>query len=70
MIIFTKHARERMQERKISKKDVEECILRPMRVSMDSGRIRRFQKVFKHGTLEVVVECKGNHFVIITAYPL
>lgn len=67
-IILTTHARKRMQERSISRKEIEDCIRNPFRISMETERVRRFQKLFPHGTLEVVAELKGNYFVIITLY--
>ena len=69
-IIFTVHARRRMQERGISRSEIQECIMHPARISMESERVRRFQKAFAYGTIEVVAELKKNHCIVITVYPL
>ena len=69
-IIFTHHARERMQERGISEKEVIECIRQPDKVLKNDTQICYFQKRFSYGILQVVGEQKRNHFVVITAYPL
>jgi len=69
-IIFTKHARMRMRERKISRKEIEDCILRPSGIHMETERIQRFRKKFAYGIIEAVVELRGNHFIVITIYSL
>ena len=69
-IILTTHAKIRMSERDISHKDVEACVMRPERVIAVSERIHRFQKSLAHGTIEVVAEVRGSHYIIITVYPL
>lgn len=69
-IVLTTHARVRMKERGISQREIEECVLHPEKIHKEGERIRRFQKSFAHGMIEVVAEMKGNYFVIITVYPL
>ena len=69
-IIFTNHARERMQERGISEKEVVECIHHSDNVLKDDTHVCRFQRRFSHGILQVVAEQKRNYFVVITVYPL
>lgn len=69
-IIFTSHARKRMQERDILEKEVIECILHSDRILKDDVNVSRFQKLFFRGTLEVVGKHKGNHLIVITTYPL
>ena len=69
-IILTVHAKVRMRERGVSHKDIEVCVMRPARVAMETDRIRRFQKSFAYGTIEVVAEIRGNRCIVITVYPL
>ena len=69
-IIFTNHARERMQERGISEKEVVECVHHPDKIVKEHGQICRFQKRLSYGILQVVAEQKRNYFVVITVYPL
>lgn len=69
-IIFTRHAKERMLERGISKKEIEQCIMFPTKVSMESQKIRHFYRSFQYANLEVVVELKGNHYIVVTVYQL
>lgn len=68
-VFYTRHARERMRERRISRKEVEECILHSSGVFMESEKVRRFRKTFDHVTIEVITELKGDHFIVITVYP-
>ncbi len=67
-IIFTDHARKRMQERSIPEKEIIECVLRSDRIFRDDININRFQKLFSHGILEVIGRYKGAHFIVITTY--
>lgn len=69
-IIFTSHARKRMQEREILEKEVIECVLRSDRIIKDDIKVNRFQKLFSGGILEVVGKYKGTHLIVITVYPL
>lgn len=69
-IFYTRHARERMRERRISRREVEECVMHPSGVFMESEKVRRFQKSFRSVSIEVVAELKGNHFIIVTVYSL
>lgn len=69
-IIFTNHARERMQERGILESEVIECIRYADKVLKDATHISRFQKLSSRGTLEVVGKHKGAYLIVITVYPL
>ena len=69
-IFFTVHAHKRMQERGIPRKEIEECIMYPARISMENEDVRRFQKTFAYGTIEVVAVLKKNRCIVITVYPL
>lgn len=69
-IIFTKHARERMQERDISEEEIMECIQYPTKVLKESKEIFRFQKSSADGTIEVIAGIKKSHLIVITVYPL
>lgn len=69
-IFFTKHTKDRMNERGVSRKQVEDCIRYPDKVFMEGGKIRHFQKSFFNGTLEVVAELKDKHYIVITVFVL
>ena len=70
-IIFTNHARERMQERGILESEVIECIRSADKIlKKDAMNISRFQKLFSCSTLEVVGKHKGAYLIVITVYPL
>ena len=69
-VIITTHARVRMKERGISQREIEECVFRPEKTHKESESIRRFQKSFAYGTIEVVAEIRSHHFIVITTYPL
>lgn len=64
-IIFTRHARMRMQERNITEKEVTECVFRPDRIMKDVARVCHFQKSVSYGTLEVVGRHTGAYLIVI-----
>lgn len=67
MIIFTKHALQRMKERKISKKEVGDVIDNPDSIKRDTNRIIA-KKKFKGKTIEVIFAKEGQKSLIITCY--
>lgn len=69
-IIFTLHARKRMDERGVSAAQIRECILSSDKAWTEEERTYYFQKFSAHGTLEIVAERKGKHYVVITVYYL
>jgi hypothetical protein len=69
MIILTKHARERMKERGILKKDIEKVLLNPDRIYRENLRIIASKRVNKE-ILEVVYVVGNNKKIILTCYYL
>lgn len=65
---YTDHAEENIQERKLSKKVVEDAIINPEKVI--EGRIGRriSQKIVGNKLLKVIYEHEGNIYKIVTAY--
>ncbi len=62
--LFTKHARERMYERKISVEEVKATVNRGMKwFAKSDGRWHA-----KMGAVEVVFEREENHIIIVTVY--
>ncbi|TSC76344.1 MAG: hypothetical protein G01um101433_763 [Parcubacteria group bacterium Gr01-1014_33] len=56
-IIFTDHAKKRMEERKISQDMVADCIMHPTRVIAEGEKIRHFQKSLNGIILAAVRNC-------------
>jgi hypothetical protein len=69
MIILTKHAKERMKERGILKKDIEKVLLNPDRIYRENHRIIASKRVNKE-ILEVVYVVENNKKIILTCYYL
>ena len=67
-IIFTKHAKERMEKRGISEDEVINTIKFPEK-TRKMGNIYYVQKKITSGTIEVVFE-KEKYIKVITLYPL
>ena len=71
MIEYSRHARERMEERDITEAQIELCLVDPDRIEADDlpDRIRYLRCVPSHGVaLRVVVRIQQRNFVI-TALP-
>lgn len=64
-IIFTNHAREKLQRRKISEEEAIEAIHFPNKIEKKHGKYF-FQKQLERGTIEVVCERTEKHINIIT----
>jgi len=69
MIILTKHAKDRMKERGILKKDVAEVLLNPDRINRENHRIIVSKKINKE-ILEVVYAVENGKKIILTCYYL
>jgi hypothetical protein len=69
MIILTKHAKERMKERGILKKDIEKVLLNPDRIYRENHRIIASKRINKEN-LEVVYVVENNKKIILTCYYL
>ena len=69
-IEFSKHAKERLKQRKISVKLVKSALSSP-NIKIDSFRQRElFQLKLDDRILEVVVTVENNKLLVITAYYL
>jgi len=69
MIYFTKHAKERIKERMILKKDIEKVILNPDKILRENHRIIASKKINKE-VLEIVYVIENNKKIILTCYYL
>jgi hypothetical protein len=69
MIILTKHAKERMKERGILKKDIEKVLLNPDRIYRENHRVIASKRINKE-ILEVVYVIENNKKIILTCYYL
>lgn len=69
MIIFTKHAIDRMRERGILRKDIEKVIKNPDYIQRDNNRVIANKKLNKK-TLEVVFIKENTKTIILTCYYL
>ena len=68
MIIYTDHAQERMEMRRIKKGWVEEAITNPDRViDVKYGRKQAVKRI-KGEEISVVYVEKSGHFVVITVF--
>jgi len=69
MIILTKHTKDRMIERGILKRDIEEVLLNPERIHRENHRIIVSKRINKE-ILEVVYVVENNKKIILTCYYL
>ena len=69
MIIFTKHTKDRMIERGILKRDIEEVLLNPERIHRENHRIIVSKRINKE-ILEVVYVIENSKKIILTCYYL
>jgi len=67
MIILTKHVKDRMKERGISKRDLEKVLLNPDRIQRENDRIIASKKINKE-KLEVVYVIENHNKIILTCY--
>ena len=67
MIIFTKHAKDRMRERGILKSDIEKVILNPDKIQREDGRVTASKKINKE-ILEIVYVIENHNKIILTCY--
>jgi len=66
-LIFTRHALEKLAERKISKQMVESTIRAPMKLITDSGKFYAFRQ-FGKTYLKVIFVRVGGSIKVITQY--
>ena len=69
MIVFTKHAKDRMEERKISEKDIEKVLENPDYIQRESHRIIARRKINRE-IIEVIYLIEDNKKIILTCYSL
>ena len=67
MIIFTKHARDRMRERNIFKSDIIKVILNPDKIQREDRRVIASKKINRK-SLEIVYVIEDNKKIILTCY--
>ena len=66
--IYTKHAQTRMEQRNLTKSQIEETVLEPDRLLLGLERRKLAQKEFSGYTLEVVYKQEEGRIVVLTAY--
>jgi len=67
-IIYTDHAEENINERKLSKKGIEDIVKNPEK-AMDARFDRKIaQKILGDKLLRVIYEQEDNVYIIVTAY--
>ena len=67
-IVFTEHARDRLSQRNIRKRDVIQTLKNPDRILKSFGRRKIAVKSIKEKTLEVVFREEKNILIVITSY--
>ena len=67
-IVFSNHAKYRLNERKISVTDVKRAIKNPSSKRAHEYGMMVVRKNFGKKLLEVIFKVQSNNFVIITAY--
>ena len=67
-IIFTNHAKYRINERKVSIVNVRQTVKNPDSKKIDEYGMMVVTKRFGRKSLEVVYKVQGNNIVVITAY--
>ena len=67
-IVFTNHAKYRINERKILIFDIKLTIKNPDKKNVDSHGMIIVNKRFGRKSLEVVYKIRGSNFVVITSY--
>jgi len=69
MIVLTKHAKDRMKERGILKKDIKKVLVNPERVHRENHRVIVSKRINKE-ILEVIYVIENNKKIILTCYYL
>jgi len=67
MLILTKHAKERMRERGISKKAIEKVLYNPDQIRRDDGMVAVSKKI-NGKNLELIYAIENSSKIIITCY--
>jgi len=69
MIILTKHARDRMRERGILKRDIGKTLLNPDKIHRENHKIIASKRINK-AILETVYLIENNKKIVLTCYYL
>lgn len=69
MIIFTKHVRDRIEERGILTKTIEKILSNPDQIHRENHRVIASKKINKE-ILEVVYVIENNKKIVLTCYYL
>jgi len=67
-IVYSEHAKEKIEERKISEKIIETAILRPDKILESRFERKIIHKIIGSKLLRVVVKEENDIFIVITAY--
>ncbi len=68
MIIFSEHAKQRMEQRSVDKKLVVKTVEEPDKIEKSFRGRKLRQKEFDGRILEVVTKIKGEEIIVITQY--
>jgi hypothetical protein len=66
-IIFTHHAGEKLEKRKVLKQEIIESVKNPEKTLKKHGKYY-YQKRLERGTIEIVCERTERHIKVITVY--
>ena len=66
-VIFTRHAQERLERRKILKVEIEHALSFPGKI-IKKRELYFYRKRFSRGTIEVVCDRRENLIKVITLY--
>jgi len=69
-IVYSKHALQRIKERKISKLEISRALKKPLGSKISYKERIVISKVTGRKILEIVTKVEGNDIIIITAYYL
>lgn len=65
---YTTHAEEKLSERRLSKKLIEEALGNPDKIESTRFKRKIANKIINGKALRIVYEKEGNVYIIITAY--
>ena len=66
MIVFTRHAKNRMRRDKVDQADAEDCVYNPdFERQQDAGKVEAW-KSYRGGYLKIVYRMEGGERVVIT----
>ncbi|OGM93709.1 hypothetical protein A2935_01655 [Candidatus Wolfebacteria bacterium RIFCSPLOWO2_01_FULL_47_17b] len=68
MIVFTRHAVQRMRERNIARSQIVNALAKPDSATLEEGDVTLFRKRYGKKILGVVTEVFKQKFIVITAY--